>query len=200
MPGDDAALCRGLEALEALRTLEPGRVVAGEPALRDAVAPVLDDVAVIADEEEGAAVGQVNLHADEAVRVARQVVQRDALAKVNGAFVERLPVEIQLQVVRHVHADVGARRHAPEGGPQLPIVHPDLDVLAVQELVEPASVVEVQVSDDDLLDIVELVARRFDGRFELVLGFVAHARENVGNLGAPDGGIVLWWAHRRYSK
>jgi len=119
------------------------------------------------------------------------VVQRDALAKVDGALVKRLPVEVQLEVVRQVHANVGARRHAPEGGAQLAVVHPDLDVLAVEELVQPAGMVEVQMTNDDLLDVFELVARRFDGRFQLVLRFVAYAREDVGNLGAPDGGVVL---------
>lgn len=55
---------------------------------------VLNDVAVVADEKDRAAVGQVDLHAHQAVRVPREVVQRDALAEVEAALVEGLPVPV----------------------------------------------------------------------------------------------------------
>ena len=53
---------------------------------------VLNHVAVIADEEDGSAIGQVDLHADQTVGVAGQVVQGDALAEIEAAFVKGLPV------------------------------------------------------------------------------------------------------------
>lgn len=55
---------------------------------------VLNDMAVIADEENRAAVWQVDLHAHQTVRVPWEVVQRDALAEVEAAFVEGLPVPV----------------------------------------------------------------------------------------------------------
>jgi hypothetical protein len=55
---------------------------------------VLNHVAVVADEEDGSAIGQVDLHADQTVGVARQVVQGDALAEIEAAFVKGLPVPV----------------------------------------------------------------------------------------------------------
>jgi hypothetical protein len=52
-------------------------------------------MAVIADEEDRAAVWQVDLHAHQTVRVAREVVQRDALAEVEAALVKSLPVPVR---------------------------------------------------------------------------------------------------------
>jgi len=51
-------------------------------------------MAVIADEEDRAAVWQINLHAHQTVRVTWEVVQRDALAEVEAALVEGLPVPV----------------------------------------------------------------------------------------------------------
>jgi hypothetical protein len=55
---------------------------------------VLNNMAVIADEEDSAAVGKVDLHSYQTVRVAWEVVQRDALAEVEAALVEGLPVPV----------------------------------------------------------------------------------------------------------
>jgi len=51
-------------------------------------------VAVITDEEDRAAVRKIDLHSHQSVRVAGEVVQRDALAEIEAAFVEGLPVPI----------------------------------------------------------------------------------------------------------
>ena len=63
-----------------------------QPPLRDPISPVLNDVAVIADEEEGAAVAEVELQGDETVRVAGEVVQRDALTEIDGLVGKSFPV------------------------------------------------------------------------------------------------------------
>lgn len=55
---------------------------------------VLNYMAVITDEEDRAAVWQVDLHAHQTVRVAREVVQRDALAEIEAALVESLPIPV----------------------------------------------------------------------------------------------------------
>lgn len=90
-----------------------------------------------------------------------------------------------------VDADVSSRRDTPESTSQLLVVHPDLNVFAVQELVQPTGVVEMQVSDDDLLDILHLVAGSFDGSSELVLRLISDSREDVTDHRSPYFGVVL---------
>ena len=53
---------------------------------------ILNDVAVVADKEEGAAVVQVYLHADETVRVPGKMMQRDALTEIYRPLVKSLPI------------------------------------------------------------------------------------------------------------
>lgn len=71
-------------------------------------------MAVIADEEYRAAFGQVDLHPDQTIRVSWQVVQRNALAEVEAALVECLPVPVDVyrqQVLkRQIDAVEGATR------------------------------------------------------------------------------------------
>ena len=49
-------------------------------------------MAVVADKEEGAAVVQVYLHADETVRVPGKMMQRDALTEIYRPLVKSLPI------------------------------------------------------------------------------------------------------------
>jgi len=118
-------------------------------------------------------------------------MQRDALAEVNGPVVESLPVKVELEVVRQVNADVGTRCNGPERAAEFFVVHPDLHVFAVEEFVQAACVVEVEVSDNDLVDVFEFVARCFDGGFQFVLRLVAYAAEDVADLRAPYSWVVL---------
>jgi len=67
-------------------------MITSQPSLWNPIAPVLNHMTVIANEEEGSAVAQVQLHADQAVGMAGQVVKGDALAEIEGAVVEGLPV------------------------------------------------------------------------------------------------------------
>ena len=59
----------------------------------------------------------------------------------------------ELEVVLQINANVSTRCNGPEGGSELPVVNPDLDVLAIHELVESSRMVKMEVADDDLLDI-----------------------------------------------
>lgn len=111
MAGDDTASGLPDKLLESLRGPEPSRMVTGEPALRDAVSPILDHVAVVADEEEGAAVGKIELHSNQAVRMAWQVVQSDALAEVQCSLVEGLPVSAKSSVPTQLLALIGGFTH-----------------------------------------------------------------------------------------
>lgn len=49
-------------------------------------------MAVVTDKEERPCFGHIDLHPDEPVRVAGQMVQRDALAEIHTLVVERFPV------------------------------------------------------------------------------------------------------------
>ena len=50
-------------------------------------------MAMVANEEEGATVWEVELHPNQTISVSGKVVERNALAEINGAVVERLPVQ-----------------------------------------------------------------------------------------------------------
>ena len=53
---------------------------------------VLNDMAMVTDEEIGSTVLQIDLHANQPVSVSWQMMQRNALAEVECSLVERLPV------------------------------------------------------------------------------------------------------------
>lgn len=65
------------------------------------------------------------------------------------------------------------------------LAYPDLDIRSVEEQVQPTGVVDMQVTDDDLLDVFDLVACRLDRGIELVLRIVLDSAEDVGDLRSP---------------
>ena len=71
-------------------------------------------MAVIADKEDRAAVWQINLHAYQTVRVAWEVVKCDALAEVEAALVEGLPVPVLNGIVSQ-YADCKERSQRYKG-------------------------------------------------------------------------------------
>lgn len=185
---------------------------------------------MVTDEEERPRIRKVKLHPDQAchrhhnqplrsnvlagkdqltVGMPRQMMQRDPLAEVHSPLIECLPVQPQLQVVLQVHANVRARRHGHKRGGQLPMMNPDLDVLAVQEHVQPARVVEMQMSDNTatlyqpplpqqnnptdihLLNILQLMPRSLNLRLQLMLLLIPHPRKYIRHLRSPHSRIVL---------
>ena len=68
-----------------------------------------------------------------------------------------------LQINPHIRP----RRHAPKRTPQLPIMHPDLDILAIKEQIQPPGVVQMQMPDNNLLHILDPIPRSLDLRVEL---------------------------------
>lgn len=119
------------------------------------------------------------------------MMQRNALAEIKRLIIKRLPVQAQLQIMLQIHPLVRPRGHAPKRTPQLPVVHPDLHVRPIQKLIQPARVVEMQVPDDDLLDILDLIASRFDRGAELVARLVADPCEDVRERRPPDFRVVF---------
>ena len=92
---------------------------------------ILDNMTVITDKQERATIWQIDLHADQAICMAGQVVKRNALAEIEGSLIERLPVamktsvlqvllflvlhsQIQLQIMLQIHTNVCAGCHRPE--------------------------------------------------------------------------------------
>lgn len=94
MTRNDLSSRRPLQLLEPLCALEPRWVITSEPSLGNSITPVLDDVAVIADEEVSAHVRHVDLHANKAVGVSWEMMQRDALTEIKSSLVEGLPVPV----------------------------------------------------------------------------------------------------------
>lgn len=52
-------------------------------------------MAMITDEEEGTTLRQVDLHSDQAIGMTWKVVESDALAEIEAALVECLPVPVK---------------------------------------------------------------------------------------------------------
>lgn len=67
-------------------------MVSSKPALRYSVSPILNDVAMITDEQESPALRHVDLHSYEPICMAGQVMKSDALAEVHHPFIKSLPV------------------------------------------------------------------------------------------------------------
>ena len=88
-------------------------------------------MAVIANEQKSSAVRQVDLHSDETLCMTWKVMQRDPLTEVHGPFIERLPVQVQPEVVFEVYPNISPGGDGPERRPQLDIMNPDLDILAI---------------------------------------------------------------------
>lgn len=123
--------------------------------------------------------------------MAREVVNRNSLAKVDCSIVECFPVERQFEVILQVDADVGPGSYGPKGGTKLSVVDPDLYIWSMKELIETASMVDVQMADDDLLHILDFMTRLRDRRFQPMLGFVADSREDVGVDGAAMSRVFV---------
>lgn len=112
MPGNDPSFGRSLKPFQPLCTLEPSRVISRQPALRNSISPlhlsfsqyfrsaimfcgwayVFNNMTVVTDEEECPTIRKVDLHPDQTIGVARQVVECDTLAKFHRTFIECFPI------------------------------------------------------------------------------------------------------------
>jgi len=133
MSWNDLSLGCSLKLLQALSAAEPSWVVTSQPTLRDTVTPVLNNMAMITDEQESSSLGHVDLHTNQTVSMTRQMVQGDALAKVESLIIECLPVQSQLQIMLQINTHVRPGGHTPKGTLQLAIMHPNLDILSMHK-------------------------------------------------------------------
>lgn len=208
-----------LQTSDQVEALEPGVVVAREPALRVRLRVVFLDVELVRGPNEGAVVLEVDLHDAQARCVAGAVVQRDALVEHQTGVAEGLPVQfLEVQVVCQVGSRVGAGCGGPagvfqpgisrqsetgcdeiwkRGGYVLHLVDVDGHV-GSEKVLQPAGVVWVQVPEDDGFHILDVVASGFDGGWELVLLVVAGERKVIGRylvsafLQEMDQRVRLW--------
>lgn len=185
MPKHQLGVEQPLQPADHVQTADPGVVVARQPAMRVAELVVLLDVELVRRPDEGAVLLEVDLHDHQPRRVARRVVQRDALRQVEVVVVERRPLQLlQVHVVRQIHAQVRPRGHSPACVLELLLVHVDGHVRA-DEVLQPARVVEMQVPDDDGFDVLDVVPSRLDGGRQLLVLAVLDAGEDVGDGGRP---------------
>lgn len=119
------------------------------------------------------------------------MMQRDTLAEVEGAVVECLPVQAQLQVMLQIYTLIRTRSNTPESTPQLSVMYPDLDVWPIKELVQSTRMIQVQMPDDDLLDILYLISCCLNLSPQLMAWLVTNSGEDIGEGGSPDFGVVF---------
>lgn len=92
-----------------------------------------------------------------------------------------------LQINTHIRP----RRHTPKRTPQLPIMHPNLNILPIKEQIQSPRMVQMQMPDNNLLHILNPVPRSLDLRVKLMLRLIPHPAENICELRSPDGGVVF---------
>lgn len=189
MAKDQLGIEQTLQTLDHCQAVKPGAVVTRQTAVRVCQFVVLRDVELVGGPDKGAVLGQVDLHYDQAGRMAGRVVQRDALVNVKVGIVERLPLEaVEDHVMAEVDTQISASRHGPAGMLKLLLVDVDWHI-CVQEVLQTAGVVQVKMADNDGLDILDVVARLLDGLGKLVLHVVLCTREYIGERSTP----FLWY-------
>lgn len=107
------------------------------------------------------------------------MVDGDALVEVQMRFGEGVPVQLLEQhVMSEIDAQISAGGDRPAGVLEFLLVRIDRDP-GVHKVLEPAGVVEMQMTHDHGLDVFDIVAGGFDGRWKLLGLGVFGPREYV---------------------
>lgn len=169
-----------LQPLNHLQTLDPGIVVPGQPSMRMTEFVILRDVELIRGPDESPVVFKIDLHNYQAWRMARGMVQCNALEEIEMVFGKGIPFQtFEVHVVTQIDAQVSLGGDGPAGVLEFFFVDIDRHV-CVDEVLEPAGVVQMQVANDHGFDVFDVVACGADGCWEFV-GFVVDcSREDVG--------------------
>lgn len=168
----------------------PRIMIPRQPPLLQPHLPILPNMILIGRKNPRPTLIHIDLQNRQPRRMSRTMSDRQPLRNLQAIAMPRLPIDVELEIVGHVDAEVGFGGDAVEGGFDLGFVYVDGDV-GVAELIEAAGVVDVEVADDDGFDVFDVVAGGGDGGLEFVLGFVVYAREEVVDGGSPDFGIVF---------
>ena len=67
-----------------------------QPSLWNSISPILDNMAMIADKEEGATIWEIELHSNETISMSWKMVEGDSLTEINRTVVECLPIQRNL--------------------------------------------------------------------------------------------------------
>src|SRR5262249_18544934 len=156
----------------------PGVRVAAEPALGQVLLEHVPHVVQVGVQHEVPGVLRLDLHGQQARGVAGHVPHDEPVEQLGLLTVQRLPVELPVQVPGQVSADVLPGGHRVVVLLDLLLVGVDGDVRA-GELLQAAGVVEVQVAHDDRADVADAVADRRQRVVEVMLVVVDIARERV---------------------
>ncbi|GAO50598.1 hypothetical protein G7K_4722-t1 [Saitoella complicata NRRL Y-17804] len=188
MPKHHSRVVHPLQPPTHLQTAKPCIVIPRQPTMRMSILIVLLDMELITRQQKRSRVRQVELHDTETGGVAWRVVDGDTGEEVDSTVraggLEGLPVEVEVEVVVEVNAVIGFRRDGPESVFQLIVMDPDLDVRAL-EVLQSTSVIEVEVSDDDVLDILDIIPGSLDRGRQLVFLAVDDQGEDVGDGRGP---------------
>lgn len=90
-----------------------------------------------------------------------------------------------------INTNIRSSSHTPERTLQFPVMYPDLHILSIQKLIQPSRMVEMEMSNDDFLDILDLIARGSNSRTQLMFRFITDAREDIADNRTPDFRIVF---------
>lgn len=93
--------------------------------------------------------------------------------------------------MRQVDANVGASGNGPECRGELSFMDPDFGIRGIQELIQPTSMVEVKMPNDDLLDILDAIPGGLNSCTELMVRLVVHTGEDIRCSWTPDSRVVL---------
>lgn len=146
---------------------------------------ILHDMKLVRRPDKRAVLIQVDLHDTQSRRMARGMVERDTLVKIELRVRERAPVQLlQEHVMAQIHAEIGACGDCPAG--VLEFLFVDVDWHAcVDEVFETAGVVEVKVAHYDGFDVFDVVAGGFYCCGEFLVFRVLGSREDVCYGGWP---------------
>ena len=126
---------QALQPLDHLQTLDPSIVIARQPAVRVRQLIILRNVELIRGPDERPILVQIHLHHTQPRRMARRVVQSDALKQVEVLIRKGVPLEaLQVHVVAQVNTEVCTGGDGPASVLELFLVDVDRHVCADEML------------------------------------------------------------------
>lgn len=209
MPENHFCVCSLLQHVNHLVATTPVVMVSSKPALWNAVMEVLIHVVPtrqsaykqqkryifesrvhVRCENPSATVVEIQLHDTQARSMAWRVMKVDPRCQLQEVATEGLPVEIKSQVMRQIHPEVILGGNRVECVLQFEFM--DVDGHArVPEMFEATSMIEVKMSHDDSLYILDIVACLRNLRLQLLTLMIIHLGKDIVDRGAPDFGIIL---------
>ena len=160
-------------------------MISRQPPLWMAVLIVLPDMILIRCEDPGTGLGHIDLQNTQTRSMARSMTDLQSLSNLQEAARECLPVDLEVEVVRQIDAKIRLGSHAIEGVLQLCLMNVNRNIRAT-EVFQTSSVIEMQMSHYDRLDIFDVVACFFYGSGELMVFCIIYAGKDIVEWSTPD--------------